>query len=225
MDWISHIRKNLDKQWDWKALSANPNATFEVVSANVDLPWDMTSLTATTPFDTMIANPHMKWDAKILASRLGNTPLSATWTMKTVWPLVCKFNMIITDWDNFSRWANHTEKWRAILTLQHKPWDWKYLSTQSEIDWAVVVELADKPWDWNTLSTNITISWPIIDALPTKLWNYTALSANPMPNYAAECASAKRASVVAATIHDELVVTVSGKASTNVLSGLVTVEN
>ena len=34
------IEDNLDKSWDWRCLSANPNITFDIVLAHPDKPWN-----------------------------------------------------------------------------------------------------------------------------------------------------------------------------------------
>ena len=38
--WFQFILDNLDKPWDWRLLSCNPNITWDIIEANSDKPWD-----------------------------------------------------------------------------------------------------------------------------------------------------------------------------------------
>ena len=37
---LKYVIKNLDKPWDWRGLSMNPNITWEFVEDSIDKPWD-----------------------------------------------------------------------------------------------------------------------------------------------------------------------------------------
>ena len=36
--WWSFIKDNLDKPWNWKGVSENPNITIEIIKDNLDKP-------------------------------------------------------------------------------------------------------------------------------------------------------------------------------------------
>ena len=47
---IEFIKNNLNKNWDWSALSANKSITWDVIDNNRDLPWD---------YDHVLENPNI----------------------------------------------------------------------------------------------------------------------------------------------------------------------
>ena len=44
------MQQNPDEPWDWDGLSMNPNITFEIVTQNLDKPWNMKWLLIENPF-------------------------------------------------------------------------------------------------------------------------------------------------------------------------------
>ena len=47
------VKDNLDKPWDYDALSRNPNITWNIVTENPDIPWGYRDLSR---------NPNITWD-------------------------------------------------------------------------------------------------------------------------------------------------------------------
>jgi hypothetical protein len=50
---IGTVKENLDKPWDWLALSTNPDITWSIVKEYIDKPWNLSALSM---------NPNIKWD-------------------------------------------------------------------------------------------------------------------------------------------------------------------
>ena len=65
-----------------------------------------------------------------------------------------------------------------IVKHSDKPWDWKWLSGNSNITWEIVQQNPDKPWDWYGLSINPNITMDNVEANPNKPWDWTWLSRN-----------------------------------------------
>ena len=57
------IADNLDRTWDWNAVTRNPTVTWEIIMAHLDLPWDWWWLSAKSdiPWDFVMANPDLDW--------------------------------------------------------------------------------------------------------------------------------------------------------------------
>ena len=57
------IQTHLDKHWDWKLLSSNPNITMDIVEANPNKPWNWQWLSENPniTWDIVEANPNKPW--------------------------------------------------------------------------------------------------------------------------------------------------------------------
>ena len=51
------IQTHLDKHWDWKLLSSNPNITMDIVEANPNKPWN---------WQWLSENPNITWDIVLI---------------------------------------------------------------------------------------------------------------------------------------------------------------
>jgi len=75
------------------------------------------------------------------------------------------------------QWA--LKYWDFINDNLDKPWDWNWISKNSNITWNIIRENPDKPWDWGWISWNPNITWDIIIENPDKPWEWEGISDNP----------------------------------------------
>ena len=64
--------------------------------------------------------------------------------------------------------SNRTNHFRNLV---EKQWHNKY--------WTFIIDNPDKPWDWNWISRNTNITWDIIKANPDIPWDWEGISWNP----------------------------------------------
>ena len=60
----------------------------------------------------------------------------------------------------------------------NKPWDWSYITANSNITIDFIEKHMDKPWDWDWISRNPNITMEFIEKHPDKPWNWWAISNN-----------------------------------------------
>ena len=61
-----------------------------------------------------------------------------------------------------------------------KPWNWYYISKNTNITWNIIKNNLDKPWDWYYISGNENITWEIIQNNPDKPWDWYKISSCQM---------------------------------------------
>ncbi len=89
------LKRNLDKRWDWSALSANPNITWEMVENNPSLPWCGQGLSS---------NPNITLEIVLNSSQF-HDPTSRFW-----------------KWYALS--SNPSITWEDIQNHPELPWSW-----------------------------------------------------------------------------------------------------
>ena len=67
--WIKFIKDNPDKNWDWRAISCNPNITWKIIQDNPNMSWEWYAISAhpNITFDIVQNNPDEPWDWKHLS--------------------------------------------------------------------------------------------------------------------------------------------------------------
>lgn len=53
MEWFSYILEHTECPWNWGAISANPNITWDIVREHPECPWDWGALSS---------NPNITWN-------------------------------------------------------------------------------------------------------------------------------------------------------------------
>ena len=63
------VQANLDKPWNWRTLSINPNLTWEFIEANLDKDWNWERLSEndSLTWDIVRANLYKPWDWQYLS--------------------------------------------------------------------------------------------------------------------------------------------------------------
>ena len=61
---ITFIKANPDKPWNWHWISGNPNITMDIIKANPLLPWDWDSISSNPniTMEMIKENPDKPWD-------------------------------------------------------------------------------------------------------------------------------------------------------------------
>ena len=122
-EWTEHfwkfIENNIDKPWDWKWLSQNPNITFDIILAHPDKSWNWywLSLNPNITFDIVLAHPDKPW-------KWGWDGLSCN-------PNIA-FDNVLAHSDKPWNWSwlssNPNLTFDIVLVHPNKPWDWRELS-------------------------------------------------------------------------------------------------
>lgn len=149
MDWFSYILKHPKKNWNWEAISSNPNITWEIVQAYPKKKWDYTSLAT---------NPNITWE-------IIQAHPEMPWTSRRCW-----------QGDPIS--YNPTIPWEIVQSNPRR-WNWRGLSANPNISWEIIQAHPTAPWDWLSVAVNPNITWDIIRSNPDKNWNEWFLYANP----------------------------------------------
>jgi hypothetical protein len=185
-----------NENWNYNALSENPNITWDFIKANLDKPWNFEQLSRTQciTWEIVQQNPNILWSYYYLSQNP-----NITWDIVKLHPT--------RDWDSISltinpniNWniikanPNHTflgknNKWNwGFMTLSSKitldiikqnpniPWNSRFITGNPNITWDEIQQNPDIEWDYNDLSRNSNMTWDIIKANPNKKWNYSILT-------------------------------------------------
>jgi hypothetical protein len=67
-----------------------------------------------------------------------------------------------------------------IEKYSDKPWDWYYISQNSNITMNIIEKYPNKPWIWKYISMNPNITINFIEKYIDKPWNWEWISSNPI---------------------------------------------
>jgi hypothetical protein len=170
------ISENINKPWNWKHLSSNPNITLELVLQNPNKNWDWYELSKNQniTYDIVLQNPDKPWN-------YGGLSLNPNITFDIVLQNPDK----IWNWDELSRHPNIT--YDMVLQNPDKKWNYYYLSGNPNITLDIILNNEDKNlihlnfnrWDWYWLSKNPNVTIEDVLKNPHKPWSYRGLSENP----------------------------------------------
>ena len=68
---------------------------------------------------------------------------------------------------------------KLLNEFPDKPWNWEFVSSNSNITWDIINNNPDKPWNGYCISMNPNITWDIIRDNPDKPWDLYYLTYNP----------------------------------------------
>lgn len=162
----------------YKLISSNPNITWDIISKNIDKPWDWYDIKN---------NPNITWDV----IRDNPKELHKLWNFDSLYTkssitskgLIDLNNLISYDsnlpnfWKQISRKPDLT--WDVIKECAYKPWDWFYISSNPTVTWDIINYNKYLPWSWISVSKNPNITWDIISSNPGKPWDWFGISSNP----------------------------------------------
>ncbi len=156
------IKKNPNIRWDWAGLSANPNITWDIITNNPDKPWH---------WDDMAGNPNITWD--IIADKIPERAdifwYNASCNINITWDIIANNLDRPWHWYWISQHPNIT--WDIIANNPDKPWDWHGISRNPNITWDIIANNLNKPWDWHGISNYANVTWDIIANNLDKPWN------------------------------------------------------
>ncbi len=161
------ISNNLDKPWDFNQLSRNRNLTWEFIEDNPDKPWSYQRLSCASIITWNIVkdNPDKNWYYIFLSKNENIT-----------WDIVRDNPDEPWDYDFLSVNSNIT--WEIVRDNPDKPWDYNGLLNNPNITWEIVKDNPDKPWDYKWVSLSEIITWEIVMNNPDKPWSYEHLTFN-----------------------------------------------
>ena len=166
----------------WKAISANPNLTFEMIKYYhlqrkiLKLDWEEISEHKTITMEHVKAHPLWPWNLEGL-SRNPNLTVDFVkehseenwnwWSIsnndKIVMELIELFPDKNWDWDNVSWYENLTIEF--VKKYIDKPWNWENMSYNDDFATPEIVEAnLDMPWNWSALTTNKNFTMEYIES-------------------------------------------------------------
>ena len=174
-----------NEEWDFEALSYNPNITWEFIRDHPQMKWDynLLSRNPNITWEIIKDNPHPPCGEWNYIVALANPTL-----------VTCKEN--INDYifkhisTNFSESSscfayvglylsqNPNVDWDYVLCNPRIEWYYHYLAKNAKFTWNIV---KSNPifWKYDSLNTNPNITWEIIKDNPQIKWQYYIFSSNP----------------------------------------------
>ena len=58
------------------------------------------------------------------------------------------------------------------------PWNWQWISSNSNITLEIIEKYPDKPWNWKSISSNPNLTLDMIEKYPDKPWDWFRISLN-----------------------------------------------
>ena len=139
------ITDNPTYEWDWEALSSNPNITETFVEKNINKHWDWYELAE---------HPNITWDFIKYYKQHGNTRFSLKHAM-------------------YKYSSNPNIDFNIVKAQTNAQLDMDALSANPKITWDDVKNNPKLGWNYRTLSANQNITWNIIKENKT-YWNYNS---------------------------------------------------
>ncbi len=188
------IKSNTHVNWDWDAVTRNPNITSEIIADNLNYPWDFEYVSkhlmhSITP-KMIIEHPDKNWCFDRLSSWSGITIELVLAFKDRHWrPLILYLNKAINilnimELSYLFPYYIPSISTRPDLTIdiiKDNPqfeWCWNPISCHKNITIDIVLQNPDIPWNYNTMSANSNMTWNIIKANPQIPWNIHIVSAN-----------------------------------------------
>ena len=164
---IDFFEKNIDKEWNWKELSINPNITIDIIERYPNKPWNWYWLSQNPNINIDIVERYTnkEWDWYWLSSNPNITMDIVERYPKKPW-----------NWYGLSKNSNISID--TIESNPNMPWDWSGLSLNPNITIDIVERYPNKPWNWVWLSKNPNITIDIIELNPNMPWDWCSLSSN-----------------------------------------------
>ncbi len=95
---------------------------------------------------------------------------------------ICNFMSLVNIFPN-NNWnwkvISRTASMNYILNNLDKPWCWRSMSENPNINLDFIINHYDKNWDWYKISCHKNIGLDIILAHPNLSWDWEAISHNP----------------------------------------------
>jgi hypothetical protein len=162
---LDFISQKIDEKWNWSRLSNNSNLTIEFILNHDDKKWDMYNLSRNPNIDREKA-PHLRWNFQGILSN-PNTSLQQ---------IEEYIKKIPFNWCEIWLWTNPNVTEAFLEKHIDKIPDWLSLSLNKNISISFVKKHIDRHWDWKTLSKNIHIDE--IRANSHLPWDYDCISEN-----------------------------------------------
>lgn len=166
------IHKFIQDNWSFKALSHNPNITFElVIQFGYEIyDWNWMALTchANITFSHIANNMHLPWDFKTIC-RNPNISIEELHILDKTHP-----NLDILDYIQLSQ----SDKISLDFVIQNidKPWWWQYLSCNPVIPIQDILDHPELPWSWTTMAEHPGVTWEIVKKYKDKYWSWYYLT-------------------------------------------------
>lgn len=202
---LEAIIDNLDKDWHWEYLSANPNITWQDVVDHPQLPWNWSGLSVnpTITWEIIQNNPDAKWD---FSAMVNNPNITREFIRENPgYPWDFAYHDMLDEMEEHRRrrsellcrqanvLMNGTEteiKEQTMYILVPRLEElygnnfttnkvYALMSSNEHITWEFVESQLDKPWRFDLLAMNAIVTYDIIEQYPLLPWSYSALSRNP----------------------------------------------
>jgi hypothetical protein len=156
-----------EKNWNWFAVSKNPNISWSFVTTHLHFPWNFKSLSY---------NPNISLEI------IKNNP-GYYWCWKTIsWRSDLTLNFVKQNLDKDIDWnaISNIQNLDIQFVIQCKDynWNWYSISKNSSITWKIIQNYPNLPWNYEGISINPNINEEIVKNNPQINWDYYTLSYN-----------------------------------------------
>lgn len=178
---IHLVKDNLDKKWNWLALSSNPNIQYRDVVDNQNLPWSLMGLAANPNFTRaiLIENYHVKWPLlgmkdnptlsvqellcgltrKLVNCRRRSTILCELVEKRCITIEYLRANpWLVRNSDKFGLSSNPYISIHDIMANRDIGWDYEALSERPDVTEEILRQHMEDPWWWKEIFMNARIS-------------------------------------------------------------------
>lgn len=178
-DLIKLLNKYPNNNWNWYALSANPNITLQFIKNNYLLmdKWNIHNISS---------NPNLTWE-------IVENNLEFNWNWKNI---TCNPNITLeiiesnpkyfNNKDDIARNPNNivnksSDTWNLYLQTPDKYVDYAITSRNPNFTWETIISYPTRllNWDWNAISRNPNITWENIISNLHLPWNWDKVLENP----------------------------------------------
>lgn len=160
------------EKWDWRAISANPNLTIEMIEdyylrrKGIMLDWEEISANPAITMEDVKAHPLWPWNLEGLSRNPNLTVDFVKEHSEENW-----------NWTDIS--GNDKIVMELIELYPDKDWDWEEVSWGDNLTIEFVKKHIDKPFDWTSISYNDDFITPeFVEENLEKPWNWNALTGN-----------------------------------------------
>jgi hypothetical protein len=186
---IELVKAYPNKEWDWYALSENPNININDMINNPKLPfvWELATTNPSISLNDILTNSNKSWnwnkvsyrdDLTIDIVNSYNVPWNTKYFPKGVY--TTKYVLENCDTNDLSvinfLSRNKTLTIQNILSNLHLKWNWSALSNNPSITFDNILSTLHLPWDWNKISKSSKITINDIIKYYNLPWDWAELT-------------------------------------------------
>ena len=155
------VVRNVDKPWDWNALSRRKDGVLEALTKWPNLPWKWCEFNG-------------EWITQSLVEKYHSSP----WN----WKMLSRLSWIAIDYvlahPNYDwNWSSLSQSpaitFNDIMTHSSCPWEWNFVSINPNLTLNDVISNRHLNWNWGVISSRSFITCEVMNDHPEIPFNYT----------------------------------------------------